>query len=52
MAGMTFFDDPPPFSQLAMGVKPKELCHPERSEGSLNYNKAILRCAQDDIKAS
>ncbi len=25
------------------------LCHPERSEGSLNYNKAILRYAQDDI---
>ncbi len=30
-------------------LKLRNLCHPERSEGSLNYNKAILRCAQDDI---
>ncbi len=29
----------------------RNICHPERSEGSPYYILVILRCAQDDIKA-
>jgi len=26
-----------------------QVCHPERSEGSVSKGREILRCAQDDI---
>ncbi len=34
--------------ELKAALTSSPSCHPERSEGSLNYNLAILRCAQDD----
>jgi len=33
---------------LIIFEKRSQCCHPERSEGSLDVQKEILRCAQDD----